>query len=88
MSLHARGKSLFIFVLCFPIFLMRRAIPFIVGRRFDAIKGMAQGALSFWFARHDTFVNELAAGCDLETLVVNRNGMVGKVRGIPNRTVK
>ncbi len=59
MYFHARGFNGLVFACFFPLYILRRAIPFAWGRRFDAIRAMAKGARSFWKTRHDVFVNEL-----------------------------
>jgi len=47
-SLHAHGRQRLIAVAFFPLFLIRRAIPFVLGGRFDAIGGMVRGITDFW----------------------------------------
>lgn len=46
--LHARGWQRVIVMIFFPLFLTRRAIPFIFGRRFDAVLAMCRGMTDFW----------------------------------------
>jgi GT2 family glycosyltransferase len=50
-ALHARGKHLFLAVTFFPIFLFRRAGPFLYHGRIDAILAMLRGLIDFWAAR-------------------------------------
>ena len=49
--LHARGWQRGTALVFFPLFLMRRAIPFILGRRFDAVWAMCRGVGDSWKAR-------------------------------------
>ena len=67
MYFHAHGINGLVFILFFPLYVLRRAIPFAFGGRFDAIMAMAKGGLSFLLARHDSFVNELVTSSNCET---------------------
>ncbi len=51
MALHARGKDFLVAVCFFPLFMIRRALPFLRHGRFDAIVGMLRGVAGFWLAR-------------------------------------
>jgi len=46
--LHARGRNLLTVMIFFPLFLIRRAVPFIRGNRFDAVIAMFKGVVDFW----------------------------------------
>ena len=46
-SLHARGRTLLTAILFFPLFLIRRMIPFTLGGRIDAILAMFRGISDF-----------------------------------------
>jgi len=50
-AMYARGKNFFLAMLFFPLFLVRRAGPFIWGGRFDAFFAMLRGVAGFWCAR-------------------------------------
>jgi len=41
--LHARGRNLLLAAIFFPLFLIRRAVPFLLHGRFDAIAAMLRG---------------------------------------------
>jgi GT2 family glycosyltransferase len=49
--LHARGLDALTAAICFPLYLMRRALPFAWGGRWDAILAMGRGAAAFWCSR-------------------------------------
>jgi hypothetical protein len=49
--MYARGKNFFLAMFFFPLFLVRRAGPFIWGGRFDAVLAMLCGVAGFWRAR-------------------------------------
>jgi GT2 family glycosyltransferase len=51
--LHARGKSLIVAIVFFPLYLVRRAVPFILGNRWDAVWAMFKGIADFWRHRND-----------------------------------
>lgn len=51
MHLHAHGRQRATVIIFFPLFLIRRAIPFILGRRFDAVLAMGRGITDFWRVR-------------------------------------
>jgi GT2 family glycosyltransferase len=55
--LHARGAQAIEVWIFFPLFILRRAIPFLIHGRFDAIAAMFRGALDFWRSRHGTILN-------------------------------
>ncbi len=67
MYFHAHGIHRIVFAIFFPLYILRRAIPFAFGGRFDAIKAMAQAGLSFWQARGECFVNEVVVGANCGT---------------------
>jgi GT2 family glycosyltransferase len=46
--LHARGRNLLIVTVFFPLFLIRRAVPFIWGNRLDAVIAMFKGVVDSW----------------------------------------
>lgn len=48
MQLHAHGRQRVIVIVFFPLFLIRRAIPFILGGRWDAVFAMCRGVTDFW----------------------------------------
>lgn len=56
---HAHGINVLLFMFFFPLYLLRRAIPFFIGGRFDAIQSMIRGIFSFLRDRHDHYVDEL-----------------------------
>lgn len=45
--LHARGRQRVTVIMFFPLFLIRRAIPFLLGGRFDAVLAMGKGITDF-----------------------------------------
>lgn len=47
---HARGADLCVALFFFPLFLIRRALPFLLGGRFDAIAAMLRGFAGFFRA--------------------------------------
>jgi len=49
-SMHARGTDLLLAILFFPLFLIRRAVPFILGGRLDAVLAMLRGVAGFFRA--------------------------------------
>ena len=57
--LHARGKDLMTAVLFFPLYLVRRAVPFLLGGRIDAIVAMFKAAGDFWRTKRDAVAHEL-----------------------------
>lgn len=69
MSMHAHGLHLWIFALFFPLYIVRRAVPFLIGGRVDAIKAMFQGGVSYWRDRHERYNDEL-----LDTSVETKPG--------------
>jgi len=56
-AMYARGKDLFLAMFFFPLFLVRRAGPFIWGGRFDAVLAMLRGVAGFWSARRPVPMN-------------------------------
>jgi GT2 family glycosyltransferase len=50
-SMHARGKNFFLAMFFFPLFMVRRAGPFIFSGRFDAVLAMLRGVKGFMSAR-------------------------------------
>jgi GT2 family glycosyltransferase/glycosyltransferase involved in cell wall biosynthesis len=46
--LHARGCQWVTAMLCFPVMLIRRSIPFLIGGRIDAIMAMFRGTFDSW----------------------------------------
>ena len=50
-SLHARGWDRMTAVVFFPLMVVRRAVPFMLGRRFDAVTAMFKGMADFWRTR-------------------------------------
>jgi GT2 family glycosyltransferase len=59
MYLHGRGKNLMTAILFFPLFVIRRAVPFLLGGRVDAVIAMFKGAADFWRIRRDVVTHEL-----------------------------
>jgi GT2 family glycosyltransferase len=49
--LHARGWQRIIVWIFFPLFLLRRIIPFLLGRRWDAVIAMCKGITDSWRSR-------------------------------------
>jgi hypothetical protein len=49
--LHARGRKRLTVMLFFPLFIIRRAIPFLLGGRIDAVIAMFKGMADFWRSR-------------------------------------
>lgn len=60
LALHARGTDRLKALLFFPAFIARRAGPFLLGRRPDAVLAMFKGALDFWRNRKVAGVDELS----------------------------
>jgi GT2 family glycosyltransferase len=58
-DLHARGKQRLTVIVFFPLFLIRRAIPFLVGGRVDAVWAMFRGITDFWRTRRKNRAAEL-----------------------------
>jgi GT2 family glycosyltransferase len=56
--LHARGKERLTVVLFFPLFMVRRVIPFLMGGRMDAVGAMIKGMADFWKVRRSKAVAE------------------------------
>jgi len=56
--LHARGRNLLTAMIFFPLFILRRAIPFLWGRRPDAVMAMFQGMADFWRTRRGAEVRQ------------------------------
>lgn len=55
-EMHARGRDLALAVLFFPLFLVRRAGPFLRDGRPDAVIAMLKGIVDFWRARKEAVV--------------------------------
>ncbi len=49
--LHAHGKNLLTAGVFFPLFIVRRAIPLVLGGRMDAVGAMFKGMADFWRIR-------------------------------------
>jgi GT2 family glycosyltransferase len=49
--LHARGWRWVTAMLCFPLMLVRRSVPFLIGGRIDAIVAMFRGTFDSWRVR-------------------------------------
>jgi GT2 family glycosyltransferase len=49
--LHAHGRQRIVVAVFFPLFLIRRGVPLLLGGRLDAIAGMFRGILDFWRSR-------------------------------------
>ena len=49
--LHARGRNLLTVMVFFPLFIVRRMIPFLRGGRMDAVMAMFRGMADSWQAR-------------------------------------
>ena len=49
---HATASERFTAALFFPLYLARRAVPFLLGGRVDAVFAMIRGAMSSWKGRH------------------------------------
>jgi hypothetical protein len=49
--LHARGWQWITAMLCFPLMLVRRSVPFLIGGRIDAIVAMFRGTFDSWRVR-------------------------------------
>jgi GT2 family glycosyltransferase len=58
--LHARRREKAVAIVCFPVFITRRAVPFMLGGRFDAIAGMWRGMIDFWRVRRVAGLQSLA----------------------------
>ena len=56
--LHARGRNLLTVMVFFPLFILRRAIPFLRGGRMDAVMAMFRGMADFWRTRRTAGVSE------------------------------
>jgi len=50
-AMYARGKNFFLAMFFFPLFLVRRAGPFIWSGRMDAVIAMFRGMADFWRTR-------------------------------------
>ncbi len=60
LSMYARGRDRVKALLFFPAFIARRAGPFLLGRRPDAVAAMFKGAADFWRHRKVEAVDELS----------------------------
>lgn len=60
LSMHARGRNRLTALIFFPAFIVRRAGPFLLGRRLDAVAAMFKGAADFWRHRKMKAVDELS----------------------------
>ena len=76
--LHARGKNLMIALLFFPLFIIRRAVSFLLVGRIDAVIAMFKGVADFWRTRRDPVTNEL-----LPHRGWNGKGVVNEVLQVP-----
>ena len=56
--LHARGKELLTVIVFFPLLMIRRAAPFLIGGRMDAVRAMIRGMVDFWKVRRATVTTE------------------------------
>lgn len=56
--LHARGKNLLTAVVFFPLFIIRRMIPFLLGGRLDAVAAMFRGIADSWRAARNAGANK------------------------------
>lgn len=54
--LHARGRNLLTVMVFFPLFIVRRMIPFLGGGRMDAVIAMFKGMADSWQARRSAGV--------------------------------
>ena len=52
--LHARGLQWATAMACFPLMVIRRSVPFLIGGRIDAIVAMFRGIIDSWQVRHLT----------------------------------
>lgn len=57
--MYAHGRNRVVALVFFPAFLLRRAGPFLLGRRGDAVTAMFRGAADFWRYRKVKAVDEL-----------------------------
>lgn len=60
LSMYAHGRNRLTALLFFPAFIARRAGPFLLGRRTDAVAAMFKGAADFWRHRKVKAVDELS----------------------------
>jgi GT2 family glycosyltransferase len=68
-ALHARGRNLVVAVCFFPLFMLRRAGPFLLHGRFDAILAMLHGAASSLFQMRRMPGTELDVATSRETRI-------------------
>ncbi len=59
LSMYAHGRNRLTALIFFPAFIARRAGPFLLGRRTDAVAAMFKGAADFWRHRKVKAVDEL-----------------------------
>jgi GT2 family glycosyltransferase len=59
MFIHAHGINFLIFLLIFPLYLIKKIFEYSCYRRFDGITAILKGIASFYRERHKPFVNEL-----------------------------
>lgn len=57
-SMYARGKNLFVAVCFFPLFIVRRAVPFLLHGRIDAVAAILRGIRDFWRAPGTVYTEE------------------------------
>ncbi len=60
--LHAHGRNRIKALAFFPVYVARRAGPFLLGGRPDAVVAMLKGAADFWRNRKATAIDELSQG--------------------------
>lgn len=56
---YAQGRNVPIVLVFFPLFLLRRALPFLIGGRMDAVISMLKGIVDSWQNRRPLAVDEL-----------------------------
>ena len=58
--MYAHGRNRLIALIFFPVYVARRAGPFLLGGRWDAVLAMLKGIADFWQNRKLQPVDELS----------------------------